>query len=487
MKENNKRKKLLLRGVEIKKDYGIQTVLDIKKLEIFDGDRIGLVGRNGTGKSTLLSVLSGRELGDSGSIQKNCEIAEVLQSREDGQTLQEETEGMYISQMKIRDSAIKSGGEKTRLALAAAFSKHAPLLFADEPTTNLDAAGIETVEKMLSGYRGAILLVSHDRALLDHVCNQIWELEDGSLRIFQGTYSEWTEQKLREHNFQQFEYEQYRTEKKRLEKVAGTLKQEAQRVGKPPKRMSSSEWILYKGTAAIQQGHAQGRVRAVESRLSHLEVKERPKEIPTVSMKLSESQRMKAKITTKVENLSVSFLDKVILENVSMQIERGKKTFLVGENGSGKSTIVENIINRREHTFITSEAKVGYFSQEQNTLDFGRTVLENVRDTAVVPEHVCRAVLSNLYMSKEDVFKKLSVLSGGERVKTALAKVLVSGCNFLVLDEPANHIDIYTMEGLERLLESYDGTALIVSHDRKMVENLADVVYEVKDGSVIRY
>ena len=136
-------------------------------------------------------------------------------------------------------------------------------------------------------------------------------------------------------------------------------------------------------------------------------------------------------------------------------------------------------------TFITSEARVAYFSQDQDTLDPDKTVLENVTRDAAYPQHICRAVLSNLYMSLRDMEKPVKVLSGGERVKTALAKVLVGGCNFLILDEPTNHMDVYTMEGLEKLLAGYDGTLLAVSHDRAFIEHVGNVVYHLADGCLM--
>lgn len=196
---------MLLNALNIKKEYGIQTVLDIEKLEIRDGDRIGLIGRNGAGKSTLLGVLSGRIACDEGVVKRYCPIAEILQT---GET-EDEPEARLLSQLKLRDSAVKSGGEKTRRAIGAAFSSQAPLLFADEPTTNLDMEGVALLEKMMRGYRGAILMISHDRTLLDQVCNQIWELDRAAVRVFDGNYSDWASQKERERGFQEFEYQQY--------------------------------------------------------------------------------------------------------------------------------------------------------------------------------------------------------------------------------------------------------------------------------------
>ncbi len=473
---------MLLSGHNIKKEYGIQKVLDIKKVEITNNDRIGLVGRNGAGKSTLLGILSGRIPCDDGVIKRNSEIALIMQN---GQT-DGNSDSVYISQLGIKNSAIMSGGEKTRLAIAAAFSKHAPILFADEPTTNLDGKGIMLLEKMMIGYHGAIVLISHDRQLLDNVCNQIWELEDGEIRVFQGNYSAWFEQRNREREFKTFEYEQYRFEKGRLEKRIGEVKQEAKKMAKPPRNMSSSEWLLYKNVAATRQGHVQKRASAMISRLEHLQVKERPKELPNISMKSGDCQKIKAKIAAKIEDLSVSYEDKRILNQASMSIVTGKRTFLTGHNGSGKTTLIKKLVQKEECTFVTEDAKIGYFSQEQDDLDYSKSVIENVMSTAVIPEHTCRAVLMNLYMDENDIYKKIEVLSGGEKVKTAIAKLLVSDCNFLILDEPTNHMDIYTMEGFEKLLVTYDKTFLIVSHDRKMTEKLADVTYVIEQGRIVQ-
>ena len=414
---------MLLCAQNIKKEYGIQSVLDIERLEIRDGDRIGLIGRNGAGKSTLLHVLAGRIKPDSGTVRRSCEIAEILQT---GQAVGE-AQAQYISRMSLRDSAVMSGGERTRMAIAAAFSKRAPLLLADEPTTNLDLAGVQTLEAMLAGYRGAILLVSHDRALLDKICTQIWELDDGRLRVFDGNYSQWAEQTKRERDFKTFEYQQYQKEKRRLEQAADELARYGQQMRKPPKRMSSSEWMLYKGTAAIKQGHVQNNVRAIESRIQKLEKKERPKELPEVSMKLPDSQKIRARYAVSVRGLTVTYPGRTVLDHVTLFVESGKRTFITGDNGAGKSTLIHAIMEGAEGTFITSEARTAYFSQELDTLAPDETVLENVTRDAAYPKHICRAVLANLYMNNLDMEKPVSVLSGGERVKTALAKVLVSG------------------------------------------------------------
>ena len=233
---------MLLKAQNIKKEYGIQEILEIDTLQIEDFDRIGLVGKNGAGKSTLMSILAGDLEPDEGYVKRFCPIARIRQSQEAKGPVQ----GSYISRLGLKDSAVKSGGERTRLAIGAAFSQNAPLLMADEPTTNLDLEGILLLEKMMAGFRGAILLISHDRALLDRICTTIWELEDGKLRVFEGNYSQWTAQKERERNFEQFQYDQYQKEKKRLTQNIRDFREQSRQMIKPPKQMSSSEWMLYK-------------------------------------------------------------------------------------------------------------------------------------------------------------------------------------------------------------------------------------------------
>lgn len=469
---------MLLKAQNIKKEYGIQEILEIDTLQIEDFDRIGLVGKNGAGKSTLMSILAGDLEPDEGYVKRFCPIARIRQSQETEGSVQ----GSYISRLGLKDSTLKSGGERTRLAIGAAFSQNAPLLMADEPTTNLDLEGILLLEKMMAGFRGAILLISHDRALLDRICTTIWELEDGKLRVFEGNYSQWTAQKERERNFEQFQYDQYQKEKKRLTQNIRDFREQSRQMIKPPKQMSSSEWMLYKGGAAVRQGHVQARTRATLSRLEHLEKRERPAQLPEVSMKLPDSKKIRARYAISVRDLTIQYGEKTVFQKLNFFLPSGTRTVIAGPNGSGKSSLIRAILDRVPGVSITSEASIAYLSQDQDTLNPKKTVLENVLADAAFPEHICRAVLDNLCMSPLDIKKPVFLLSGGERVKTALAKVLVSGCNLLILDEPTNHIDVYTMAGLEHLLSSYDGTLLAVSHDRAFIEHVADQVYVMRDG-----
>ena len=473
---------MLLQAKKIVKEYGERTVLEIESLTIEEGDRIGLIGPNGAGKSTLLGLLAGRIPADDGQVKRFCPIAEI---RQDG-TADGDCDGQYASRMGVGKNEAKSGGERTRLAIAAAFSRHAPLHAALDCTTSLDMAGVRKLEQMLAGYREPYSWSATTAPFWMRSAPASGSWRTAMCGCSREIIPSGACRRSVKENSPLLNTASTRKKKKRLTARAQELGSRSQAMKKPPKRMGSSEWRLYKGTASIQQGHVQSSRRAVRSRLEHLEEKQKPAELPHVSMKLPPGSRIRAPFAVSVRGLTVEYGGREILSHVDFQVESGTHTFLTGENGAGKTTLIRAIAKRRPEVVIPGEVRIGYFSQDREELRPERTVLENVLEDAALPQHICRAVLANLYMSREDMQKPVGVLSGGERVKTALAKVLVSGCNFLILDEPANHMDIYTLEGLERLLADYDGTLLAVSHDRAFIARLADRIYRLENGRPVK-
>lgn len=466
---------LLLEANQIAVRLGAQEIFAVAHLAIASGDRIGLVGRNGAGKSTLLRVLSGERAADTGEVVRRCQAAVI---RQDG-TAEDGASAQMRSLLGLRVSAICSGGERTRLAIASAFSVERPLLFADEPTTNLDLSGIETLQKLLLGYQGALVLASHDRALLDAVCTQIWELEGGVLRVFPGRYSDWLVQKQRERAFAQSEYETYMAEKKRLAAEMHRLSDKARHMTKPPRRMSSSEWLLYKGTASIRQGHVQSHAKQMGKRLAQMESRERPRDLPEIAMPLGDPRPVRAKAVAQVEHVTVRYGGHTVLADAALRLPTGSRTALIGDNGAGKTTLLRALL---EQGHFAEGVHVGYFAQEHERLETGRTVLENARAESDLPEHAVRTILANLYLGEQDIGKTVSVLSGGERAKVMLARLLAARVHLLILDEPTNHLDLYTMEALGDLLKRWQGTLLIVTHDRALVAQVADRLVFVRGG-----
>lgn len=473
----------LLQARNLKKSFGARTLFSVGKLEIHDGDRIGLVGANGAGKSTLLNILCGGESADEGTVDRRCRIALVRQSGEP----EGEGDGRLLREWAVADSARKSGGERTRAALAAAFSRGDPLLFADEPTTNLDLDGIERLQKQLCDYPGAVVLVSHDRALLDRVCTAVWAIEEETVRVFPGGYSDWIAERDRERAYRQFEYEQYRSEKARLLAEARSLREQARGMRKMPKRMGLSEARLHKGAAPVPQGTVEARAKALSRRAARLDAKERPESLPEVRMALGAAHPVTAKTAARIEGLTVRYGARTVLNDASFSLPTGSHTVMLGPNGAGKTTLVEHLMRGGDCARFASGVKAGYFSQNHEVLDPEKTVLENARADSGFAEHEVRTILANLGIAGDDVHKRVSALSGGERAKAVFARLLASDCNLLLLDEPTNHLDLYAAEALVGLLKKWRGTLLVVTHDRRLVGEMAERLLFVENGGVTAF
>lgn len=472
---------LLLEAKDLNKQFGVKTVFDIAHLRICAGDRIGLVGINGAGKSTLLRVLAGESSADSGTLRRLCPVAVI---RQDGETVGKGS-AQLCSRLGLRASAVKSGGERTRMAIAAAFSADTPLLFADEPTTNLDIRGIEALQGLLLGFPGALVLVSHDRVLLDTVCDQIWELEDGALRVFPGTYSAWLAQKQRERAFAQSAYEQYCAEKQRLAAEVNNIREQARGMRRPPKRMGNSEARLHRKLGVVaKQGKVQQRARQLKARMEQLEVRERPHDLPEIEMPLGDPTPVRAKAAARLAPVTVRYGAHTVLENASLTLPVGSRTVLLGDNGAGKTTLLRALIEQGK---LAQGVRIGYFSQAHETLDEHKTVLENACADSALPVHIVRTLLANLYLGAQDIDKPVAVLSGGERAKTMLARLLAAKVHLLILDEPTNHLDVYTLDALERLLLQWSGTLLLATHDRALASRVADRLVLVKDGQATAF
>ena len=479
--------KILLEAGSVELSFGPRTILEIKELKIYDGDRIGLIGENGAGKTTLLRVLSGEREPDAGTVRRFSEIAFIRQMGEaDG-----ESDARLRSEFDAQEQRDGlSGGEQTRRRIAAALSRRAHLLFADEPTTDLDAEGAAQLRRELEAYDGAMVLVSHDRSLLDALCTKIWHLEDGEITEFPGNYTDYRAELERRRAFQQFEYEQYRGEQARLRASIQGNRERAGQMKKAPTRMGNSEARLHKmETRQISEQLHKAR-RQLESRLSHMEVKERPREDAAVRMELGASRPVAAKAALEVRGLRLRAGEKSLLAGAALTLPTGTRTALVGPNGCGKTTLMRALAGRAagDGRLLVGEAegssdrairfnpavRVGWFDQShQSTLDPGRSALENVMRQSAHAESDVRTVLARLNLRGDDVFKPVGVLSGGERGRVALAKLLLSEANLLLLDEPTNHLDVFALEALQEMLSGYRGTLLFVSHDAAFSEAVA--------------
>lgn len=466
--------KTLLIAEGIRVTFGLRRVLDIDRFELRDGERVGLVGENGAGKSTFLRVLAGKQEMDEGQISRFAPVSLL------GQMDSADDRAGEVRDKKLRAqfhapaaSDTLSGGERTRRRIARALEQNAHILLADEPTSDLDAQGVETLERHLSRYEGALVIVSHDRALLNALCTSIAHLEDGRLRLYPGNYDQFRAQLERAREFEQFEYDQYRGEQARLRNAIQDRRERASQV-RLPKRMGNSEARLHRRSATESQERINQMRKSLESRLAHLEEKQRPREDTVIHMRPGAFSPIGARFALEARGLNIAFDGRALLREAALALPTGSRSALIGPNGCGKTSLIRLLCAGGPGVRLNPQARVGLFGQDhEEVLDLQKSALENAARDAVCTEGDVRAILARLNLRGDDVFKTTGSLSGGERAKVALARLLTGGVNLLILDEPTNHLDIFALEALEGMLRDYAGTLLVVSHDRSFIRGVA--------------
>ena len=470
--------KTILEINNVQVSFADRTILDLDHLSVCDNDRIGLIGENGAGKTTLLRVLSGELAPEAGQVRRFAPVA-VIRQQGDADAGDDAEIRARFQARGTREGL--SGGEMTRNRISGALSARAGLLLADEPTTDLDREGLDLLRKTLSGFDGAVLLVSHDRALLREICDRVWYLEDGKITVFPGGYDSFMAERLRQRERQAFEYSQYKTEVKRLKESAQRMTEWASSVKKAPSRMGNSEARLHTHEYTNAVLGLSSAKRKIQNRMERLEVKEKPRTLPVIIMKLGVTYPVEAKNALEFRCAYLQAGGKTLLRDSGFVLPAGSRTALIGPNGCGKTTLLRTLSGKagdsvqfRGSARFNPAVRTGWFDQHhESTLNLNASVLENVMRESIHPEHFARTVMACLGIRGDDVYKPLNLLSGGERVKTALGRLLLMDCNTLLLDEPTNHLDLFTMEELEKLLAGYGGTILFVSHDGEFIRKTA--------------
>lgn len=447
---------LLLEMTDIEKHIADRRLLRIDRLKIFPGDKIGLIGRNGAGKSTLLGILAGLVPPDQGRIDRRCELSYIPQL---------EPAGQYPSSM--------SGGEKTRRKIAAALGQDRPLLLADEPAANLDMSGREHLQAELLAFKGALVLVSHDRQLLDALCTVIWEIDDGALKIYRGNYSACLEQKATARRHHEREYEKYLDTRDHLTEAIRDRQARSAATRKTPKRMGNSEARLHKMGNQKAKASLDKAVKAMRARLDTLTAVEKPQDAPAATFAFGAAGDLRGKTVLRAAGLDKAFGGRIILADAAFSLPCGQRVALCGDNGCGKSTLLKMIARREAPVWVSPQARFGYFAQGTEDLDPARTVLANVMAGSAHDEGTVRRLLARLLFRRDDVFKPVGVLSGGERTRVSLARIIAGDANVLLLDEPTNYLDLPSLEALEEVLAEYRGTVLFAAHDRRFIDRVA--------------
>ena len=484
---------MILTVTDLHKSFGINEVLRGLSFQMENGEHVGLVGVNGSGKTTLLHCLMDREWADGGSIrfapqtrvgfvQQGFEgvggtvweyitgaTPKVLQYKDD---LDDYTYEVRIKKVLIglgytqewwdRDAATLSGGQKTRLLLACALAQEPDFLILDEPTNHLDILMMEWLEGYLREFKGAVLLVSHDRAFLDNVVSRVLEAERGVVQSFRGNYSAYVQQKELQQQSQQAAYDAQQ------EYIART------------------EAYIRRFKAGIKSKQARGR----QSRLNRLERLDAPVEQEEFSLRLPPAAECANRVGV-FDHLTIGYGEKALCKDISLELLRGEKVALIGPNGSGKSTLLKTLLGEVRplsgNVKIGNRVQIGYFSQSYERLKPEETLLDNfLNEYGFTIEHT-RSLLGGMLFHGDDVFKKIGELSGGQKARLVLLKLVLDGANFLVLDEPTNHLDILARETVEAALCAFDGTVLLVTHDRVFVQEIADRIWEMGEGKLRDY
>lgn len=519
----------------LNKSFGIDSILENVNFTVNEYDKIGIIGVNGTGKTTLFKIISGIYGYDSGDIytSKDCEIGyleqntnfhsentileEVLEVFKDviemekylrdlehkiseessntNSTTLEKLMNEYSNKLEAfsdmngygykseakgvlkglgfsdedmdKPISILSGGEKTRVLLGKLLLKKPTLLLLDEPTNHLDSEAIEWLEVFLKQYKGTVILISHDRYFLDQVVNRIFEIHNKKLKTYNGNYSDFIKASAIEKELELKKFEDQQKDIKKQEESIERLK------------------------AFGREKHLK-RARSKEKALAKVDALDKP-----------EAYRKKAKIefnpsvtsgndVLQLRDISMGYGERILFKDLNLDIYRGEKVALIGANGIGKSTLFKIIMN--EITPLSGGIKFGtnvnvsYFHQEQKTLNLDNTIIDEIwEDNKQLTQTSLRTMLGAFLFEGEEVFKKISTLSGGERARVAILKLILSNANLLLLDEPTNHLDIDSKEVLEEALSSYTGTIFTISHDRYFLNTVVDKVLVLDENGITEY
>lgn len=465
---------MLLKITNVKKYFGQRKIIDLDQFTLFRGDKVAVTGRNGSGKTTLLRLIAGEMECDTGNISIKGTFTNIPQFFK---TNFMDINYRIAGKLNFDCGQVFSGGEKTRESIAKAFSCQADILLADEPTTNLDIEGICCLEEMILGFRGGLMIVSHDRVLLKKVCNKVLEIDNGTCKLYSSGYDEYLSQKSLELATNQMAYDKYVANKDRLKKVAIQNAQKSARIRKAPKRMGNSEARLHKMGGQKEKAKLDRSAKAAVSRLNQLEKVKKPWKEKDIVFDVKPSI-VHSNVLVCVNDAFKAYDGKSILEHSSFTVLNNKKTALVGANGAGKTTIIDMIALEQQGVTRYKNLKIGYFRQDISNLDYDRSILENAMHDSLYDQCFTRTILSRLLFKRDDINKKTKLISGGERIKLSLAKIILSDFQLLILDEPTNFLDIASRNALESVLRAYPGAILFVSHDREFVASIAErIVY----------
>ncbi|WP_079529691.1 Msr family ABC-F type ribosomal protection protein [Halobacillus hunanensis] len=477
---------LNLELIKIEVTFLDQLVLDVPKLSVHQFDRIGIVGKNGGGKSTLLKVMNGSLKPSKGHVHRLVDFGYFDQTMkpEEGEVDFELLGKLSVQQLDLEKL---SGGEQTRLRLAQFLSTYHEGLLIDEPTTHLDADGKDFFIEELNYYYGALVLVSHDRYVLDQLVEKIWEVEDGQVTEYTGNFSDYIETKELEKRQQQEQHDNYVKEKNRLLQAAEDKKKKAERVTQANQQMTKKETkakankMFMTKSKDTSQKSVHRAAKAIEQRVDQLDVVEAPQEQVPIHFHQSPALQLHNKFPIMGDRMSLTKGGRTLLQEASFQFPLGETIAITGSNGTGKTSLLKHIMNEGKGIDLSPKVVFGLYEQLDYRFTKSETVHVYMQNRSDYNESKIRAVLHAMDFTGNDLKKDVQDLSGGETIRLILCELFLGRYNVLVLDEPTTFLDVHCIEALEKFLKSYHGTVLFVSHDKMFIERAADRVYVLED------
>jgi ATP-binding cassette, subfamily F, member 3 len=496
----------VLQARDVRREFGAFEVLRGASLQLYRGEKVGLIGRNGTGKSTLLRILAGQERPDGGHVTRTPsdlliatlpQTAEFLAGLSVGEALLDAPAGepappwerdrvlagLGLAHVPLdQPAATLSGGEKTRLLLARVLLSDADLILLDEPTNHLDVAMLEWLEGFVRASRKTFLLVSHDRRFLDRTADRLYELEGGRLTPYAGGYSFFAEQKRLALQRQASLFEEQQRQVKVLQEFIRRQIGMAAGIQEGPKRGRDHYGRVSKKVAR--------QARAAQSRLDRLPRIDAPRAAAAIQAGFA-PERRSGEWVIEARGVSIRFGDRSLFRELDLDVVYGERWGIVGPNGSGKTSLLRVLLGLAEpaagRVAHGASLRPVYLAQESENLNPENTVLDELLEARHLSHTEARTLLACVLFRQDEVFKRVASLSAGERVRLALAKAMVSGANLMVLDEPTNHLDIAARERMEDALAAYSGTLLVVSHDRYLLDRLVDRLLALGHGEAKRF
>ncbi len=496
-----------IQASKLHKTYSDRDVLAEVSFTVSDGERVGLVGVNGSGKSTLLKIITGIISADSGSVVINPKdktagyipqapdispdnlVREVLQLADIQRYQIDKALGKIgIGSLIERSIGSLSSGQRTKVFLARLLVTEPDILLLDEPTNHLDIEALEWLETYLTSYPGIVVLVSHDRRFLDNTVTRILELENGQIKSYGGNYTFYRSQKEIESEAQGREFEKQQQTIKKLEKEIDKKKEKIQKLEKsdrPTRDHDKFAATFFANRASRKMARG---AQSIESRLEQMELVKKPE--PDLHLKaLFEPKTRSGHSVLVVDGVTKFFNGNMILDDISFSIQRGQRVALLGPNGSGKTTLLKiltgELTSDTGKIELGSNVKIGYLSQEQTELSSKKDVLEELTSQSGIDRTDAYRLLRKFLLPIEKIGQPVKTLSSGEKSKLLLAEIMVSGANLIILDEPTNHLDIPAREAIEDAIANYEGTLIVVSHDRYFLDRIGITNHiELKNGRI---